>query len=165
MQKRNEMQNLHIQFYITCIDVPDTMLVYTGSPTATGTGTLQLILLDVNDNGPFLEVQEAIMCLKSPDPLTINIIDRDEKPFTSPFTAEINREARDNWTVAVLNDRKYTTKLEQIFISECSLKWSSFDDNPYSQNKSCPAMNQIFCTVNTPWKGQFCLILQKHRKK
>lgn len=81
------------------------LAVDNGSPTATGTGTLQLILLDVNDNGPFLEVQEAIMCLKSPDPLTINIIDRDEKPFTSPFTAEINREARDNWTVAVLNDQ------------------------------------------------------------
>ncbi|XP_040266682.1 cadherin-1 [Bufo bufo] len=79
--------------------------VDSGSPVATGTGTLQLILLDVNDNGPFLETPYVTWCLKSPDPLLINIIDRDERPFTDPYMAEINREARENWTTTLVNNQ------------------------------------------------------------
>ncbi|KAG8562958.1 hypothetical protein GDO81_015880 [Engystomops pustulosus] len=81
------------------------LAVDNGSPPATGTGTLQLTLIDVNDNTPFLEDQETVFCLKDPNPLFINIIDRDEKPFTGPYTAEINREARENWTTTVVNDQ------------------------------------------------------------
>ncbi|XP_069822187.1 cadherin-1-like [Dendropsophus ebraccatus] len=81
------------------------LAVDNGSPVATGTGTLQLILLDVNDNGPFLEDRDVIMCQRSPNPLLIGIIDRDEKPNTDPYTAEINREARDNWTATVVNNQ------------------------------------------------------------
>ncbi|XP_075694659.1 cadherin-1-like [Rhinoderma darwinii] len=81
------------------------LAVDNGSPTATGTGTLQLTLLDVNDNGPFLDEPEIVMCLRDPNPLLINITDRDEKPFTDPYAAEINREARDNWTSTVVNNQ------------------------------------------------------------
>ncbi|KAM9302022.1 LOW QUALITY PROTEIN: uncharacterized protein PAF06_015271 [Gastrophryne carolinensis] len=72
---------------------------------ATGTGTLQITLQDVNDNGPFLQYQDVVYCQKSAEPLSITIIDRDETPFTDPFMAEISREARENWTVSVVNNQ------------------------------------------------------------
>ncbi|XP_066440072.1 cadherin-1-like [Eleutherodactylus coqui] len=74
-----------------------------GFPTATGTGTLLLALQDVNDNGPFLENENVVWCLKNTEPLLVNIIDRDENPFKDPYKADINREARENWTVTVLH--------------------------------------------------------------
>ncbi|KAM5137797.1 cadherin-1-like [Mantella aurantiaca] len=76
-----------------------------GVPSTTGTGTLQIILGDVNDNGPYLEYREVVYCQKSPDPLSINIIDRDLPPFTSPYRAQLSKEARENWTASVVNDK------------------------------------------------------------
>ncbi|KAM3919449.1 cadherin-1-like [Leptodactylus fuscus] len=81
------------------------LAVDNGSPAATGTGTLQVILKDVNDNAPYLEYSQIVMCLRDPDPMVIDIIDRDESPFTDPFTAEINRDARENWTATVANNK------------------------------------------------------------
>ncbi|CAN2389418.1 Cadherins are calcium-dependent cell adhesion proteins [Pristimantis euphronides] len=81
------------------------LAVDSGLPTATGTGTLLLNLLDVNDNGPFLENEAVTWCLKSADPLLINIIDRDEKTNTLPYQADINREARENWTATVVHNQ------------------------------------------------------------
>ncbi|XP_073462076.1 cadherin-1-like [Aquarana catesbeiana] len=81
------------------------LAVDNGSPPATGTGTLQITLEDVNDNGPYLEYRDAVYCLKSADPVSINIIDRDLPPFTAPYRAELSREARDNWTISVENDK------------------------------------------------------------
>ncbi|XP_068116599.1 cadherin-1-like [Hyperolius riggenbachi] len=76
-----------------------------GSPTATGTGTLQITLTDVNDNGPYLENSFMVYCQKSPDPVANRIIDRDLPPFTEPYKVEVNKEARDNWTVYVDNNQ------------------------------------------------------------
>ncbi|XP_077306692.1 cadherin-1-like [Lithobates pipiens] len=81
------------------------LAVDNGSPPATGTGTLQIKLQDVNDNGPYPEYGDAVYCLKSADPVSINIIDRDLPPFTAPYRAELSREARNNWTVSVENDK------------------------------------------------------------
>ncbi|PIO14798.1 hypothetical protein AB205_0026510 [Aquarana catesbeiana] len=80
------------------------LAVDNGSPPTTGTGTLQITLEDVNDNGPYLEYRDAVYCLKSADPVSINIIDRDLPPFTAPYRAELSREARDNWTISIEND-------------------------------------------------------------
>ncbi|XP_077306670.1 LOW QUALITY PROTEIN: cadherin-1-like [Lithobates pipiens] len=80
------------------------LAVDNGSPPATGTGTLQIKLQDVNDNGPYPEFKDVVYCLKSADPVSINIIDRDLPPFTAPYRAELSREARNNWTVSVDND-------------------------------------------------------------
>ncbi|XP_022367183.1 cadherin-1 isoform X2 [Enhydra lutris kenyoni] len=70
-----------------------------GSPVATGTGTLLLILSDVNDNGPVPEPRNMDFCQKSPQPHVINIIDPDLPPNTSPFTAELTHGASVNWTI------------------------------------------------------------------
>uniref|UniRef100_A0A2I3G9D0 Cadherin-1 n=1 Tax=Nomascus leucogenys TaxID=61853 RepID=A0A2I3G9D0_NOMLE len=57
-----------------------------GSPVATGTGTLLLILSDVNDNAPIPEPRTIFFCERNPKPQVINIIDADLPPNTSPFT-------------------------------------------------------------------------------
>ncbi|KAI5762677.1 CDH1 [Gulo gulo luscus] len=70
-----------------------------GSPVATGTGTLLLILSDVNDNGPVPDPRNMDFCQKNPQPRVINIIDPDLPPNTSPFTAELTHGASVNWTI------------------------------------------------------------------
>uniref|UniRef100_A0A2K5IZF8 Cadherin-1 n=1 Tax=Colobus angolensis palliatus TaxID=336983 RepID=A0A2K5IZF8_COLAP len=70
-----------------------------GSPVATGTGTLLLILSDVNDNAPIPEPRNIFFCERNPKPQVINIIDADLPPNTSPFTAELTHGASANWTI------------------------------------------------------------------
>uniref|UniRef100_A0A2K6KXA1 Cadherin-1 n=1 Tax=Rhinopithecus bieti TaxID=61621 RepID=A0A2K6KXA1_RHIBE len=70
-----------------------------GSPVATGTGTLLLILSDVNDNAPIPEPRNIFLCERNPKPQVINIIDADLPPNTSPFTAELTHGASANWTI------------------------------------------------------------------
>nr|XP_042133563.1 cadherin-1 isoform X3 [Peromyscus maniculatus bairdii] len=70
-----------------------------GSPIATGTGTLLLVLSDVNDNAPIPEPRNMQFCQRNPQPHVINIIDPDLPPNTSPFTAELTHGASVNWTI------------------------------------------------------------------
>ncbi|XP_023573403.1 cadherin-1-like isoform X2 [Octodon degus] len=74
-----------------------------GSPIATGTGTLLLILSDVNDNAPIPEPRNMHFCQREPQPHVINIIDPDLPPNTSPFMAELTHGASANWTIEYLN--------------------------------------------------------------
>ncbi|XP_030915997.1 cadherin-1 [Geospiza fortis] len=60
-----------------------------GSPPATGTGTLLLTLLDVNDNGPEAEPRDITVCQRSPQPQLLTVTDRDLPPNTGPFRAEL----------------------------------------------------------------------------
>ncbi|KAM6962571.1 cadherin-2-like [Aplochiton taeniatus] len=78
-----------------------------GMPSASGTGTLQMFLLDINDNAPRVSPPEVEMCEK-PDPNAINITasDPDLTPNAGPFAFELaNRpaDARRNWTLARVN--------------------------------------------------------------
>uniref|UniRef100_A0A8B9G5H6 Cadherin domain-containing protein n=1 Tax=Amazona collaria TaxID=241587 RepID=A0A8B9G5H6_9PSIT len=60
-----------------------------GSPPATGTGTLLLTLLDVNDNGPEAEPRDITVCNRSPQEHVLTVTDRDLPPNTGPFRAEL----------------------------------------------------------------------------
>ncbi|XP_015209326.2 cadherin-2 [Lepisosteus oculatus] len=78
-----------------------------GIPPATGTGTLQIFLLDINDNAPQVFPQEAEICEK-PEPNAINItaIDADLNPNAGPFAFELARNPPDvkkNWTITRLS--------------------------------------------------------------
>ncbi|XP_030582622.1 cadherin-2-like [Archocentrus centrarchus] len=78
-----------------------------GIPPASGTGTLQIYLLDINDNAPHVFPPEVEMCEK-PDPNAINLTasDPDLSPNAGPFAFELaNRPAdvRRNWTLHRLN--------------------------------------------------------------
>ncbi|TMS20380.1 Cadherin-2, partial [Larimichthys crocea] len=78
-----------------------------GIPPASGTGTLQMYLLDINDNAPHVFPPEVEMCEK-PDPNAINITgsDPDLTPNAGPFAFELAfrpSDVRRNWTLSRVN--------------------------------------------------------------
>ncbi|NP_001165707.1 cadherin-2A precursor [Xenopus laevis] len=78
-----------------------------GIPPMSGTGTLQIYLLDINDNAPYVYPQEVEICDR-PDPNAINItaLDADINPNAGPFIFELPYSPMDikkNWTVTRLS--------------------------------------------------------------
>ncbi|MEQ2164787.1 Chromodomain-helicase DNA-binding protein [Goodea atripinnis] len=74
-----------------------------GEKKASGTGTLQIYLVDINDNAPKVFPQEAEICEK-PEPNAINItaLDGDLIPNAGPFAFELAHrpsDVRRNWTI------------------------------------------------------------------
>lgn len=72
-----------------------------------GTGTLQIYLLDINDNAPQVLPQEAETC-ETPDPNSINItaLDYDIDPNAGPFAFDLPLSPvtiKRNWTITRLN--------------------------------------------------------------
>lgn len=87
------------------------LLFHVGKPPASGTGTLQISLLDINDNSPKVFPQEAEICEK-PEPNAINItaVDGDLNPNAGPFAFELpNRpfDVRRNWTITRISGRLF----------------------------------------------------------
>ncbi|KAM6063911.1 LOW QUALITY PROTEIN: cadherin-1-like [Theristicus caerulescens] len=75
------------------------LAVDSGSPDATGTGTLLLLLQDVNDNGPMPEPRIFAICNQQPEEQTLTIVDKDLPPNTYPFKAVLEHGSSSNWTV------------------------------------------------------------------
>ncbi|XP_036040554.1 cadherin-4 isoform X2 [Onychomys torridus] len=78
-----------------------------GIPPASGTGTLQIYLIDINDNAPQLLPKEAQIC-ERPGLNAINITaaDADMDPNVGPYVFElpfIPTTVRKNWTITRLN--------------------------------------------------------------
>ncbi|NXM83449.1 CADH4 protein, partial [Oenanthe oenanthe] len=78
-----------------------------GIPPASGTGTLQIYLIDINDNAPELLPREAQIC-ERPNLSVINITaaDADIDPNVGPFVFElpsVPSAVRKNWTITRLN--------------------------------------------------------------
>ena len=78
-----------------------------GIPPASGTGTLQIYLIDINDNAPQLLPKEAQIC-ERPGLNAINITaaDADMDPNIGPYVFElpfIPPTVRKNWTITRLN--------------------------------------------------------------
>lgn len=80
---------------------------FAGTPPASGTGTLQIYLTDINDNAPHVFPPEVEMC-ERPEPNALNLTasDPDLSPNAGPFAFELaNRplDVRRNWTLHRLN--------------------------------------------------------------
>lgn len=94
---------------ILIITLPSfTLLVLlSGYPTASGTGTLQIYLLDINDNAPQVFPHEVEMCEKpAPNAINITASDPDLSANAGPFGFElVGRlfETHSNWTLSRLN--------------------------------------------------------------
>lgn len=78
-----------------------------GIPPMSGTGTLQVYLLDINDNAPQVLPQEAETC-ETPAPNAINItaLDYDIDPNAGPFAFDLPLAPagiKRNWTITRLN--------------------------------------------------------------
>ncbi|XP_064154587.1 cadherin-4-like isoform X2 [Anguilla rostrata] len=78
-----------------------------GSPPASGTGTLQIYLIDVNDNAPVLLPKEAQVCERiNTNSINITAADADVDPNVGPFIFELPvfpSTVRRNWTISRLN--------------------------------------------------------------
>uniref|UniRef100_F1MW29 Cadherin-4 n=2 Tax=Bos taurus TaxID=9913 RepID=F1MW29_BOVIN len=78
-----------------------------GIPPASGTGTLQIYLIDINDNAPELLPKEAQVCEKpSLNAINITAADADVDPNIGPYVFElpfVPASVRNNWTVTRLN--------------------------------------------------------------
>ncbi|XP_036389873.1 cadherin-4 [Megalops cyprinoides] len=78
-----------------------------GSPPASGTGTLQIYLIDVNDNAPVLLPKEAQICERiNTNSINITAADADIDPNVGPFIFELPTfpsSVRRNWTISRLN--------------------------------------------------------------
>ncbi|KAJ1122551.1 hypothetical protein NDU88_001037 [Pleurodeles waltl] len=77
-----------------------------GVPPASGTGTLQIYLIDINDNAPELIPKEAQICERpNAHAITITATDADRKPNGLPFNFELppSSVAKRNWTITRIN--------------------------------------------------------------
>lgn len=81
--------------------------VLAGDPAASGTGTLQIYLLDINDNAPHVFPPEVELCEKpAPNAVNITASDPDLSPNAGPFAFELAgrpSDVRRNWTLSRLD--------------------------------------------------------------
>ncbi|XP_038151113.1 cadherin-like protein 26 isoform X1 [Cyprinodon tularosa] len=69
-----------------------------GKPPMTGTATLHIHLIDVNDNVPQLDMNNLEICLSDGQTTSnISATDLDETPYGGPFTFELVGDVRGKW--------------------------------------------------------------------
>uniref|UniRef100_A0A3P9LDX7 Cadherin-1 n=1 Tax=Oryzias latipes TaxID=8090 RepID=A0A3P9LDX7_ORYLA len=74
------------------------------SVPATGTGTLIIILEDVNDNAPAIVERETQVCHQR-TPALLSIVDKDEAAHSAPYSVAVHEKYSANWT-AKMNESK-----------------------------------------------------------
>nr|XP_020664592.1 cadherin-2 [Pogona vitticeps] len=92
----------------------------TGIPPMSGTGTLQIYLLDINDNAPRVDPQEATTCeTLQPNATNITAIDDDIDPNAGPFAFELPNtppSVRRNWTIIRISGDRAQLALKIKFL-------------------------------------------------
>ncbi|XP_074140839.1 cadherin-13-like [Sminthopsis crassicaudata] len=84
------------------------LAIDSGDPPATGTGTLQIRLEDVNDNAPLIYPTLAKVCddTKDLNVVILGALDKDLHPNTDPFKFELNKQIGSDkfWKISKIND-------------------------------------------------------------
>uniref|UniRef100_H3BYY6 Cadherin-1 n=1 Tax=Tetraodon nigroviridis TaxID=99883 RepID=H3BYY6_TETNG len=80
---------------------------------ATGTGTLMVLLEDVNDNAPVIEERAFQVCRNKPAPQLLSVTDKDGPGNGAPFSVSLQDPSRSNWT-ARMNDSIETGIILQL---------------------------------------------------
>ncbi|XP_007450004.1 PREDICTED: cadherin-3 isoform X2 [Lipotes vexillifer] len=134
-----------------------------GSPPTTGTGTLLLTLMDVNDHGPVPEPCQITICNQSPLPQVLNITDKDLSPHTSPFRARLTHDSDIYW-MAEVNEKGDTVALSL----KKFLKQDTYDVHlslsDHGNKEQLTVIRATVCdchghveTCPERWKGSFLL--------
>ncbi|NXA34945.1 CADH1 protein, partial [Eudromia elegans] len=87
------------------------LAVDNGVPDATGTGTLLLVLRDVNDNGPMPEPRFFDICNRQPEEQMLTVVDKDLPPNTYPFQVALEHGSGTNWTARMVSQDQLGLKL------------------------------------------------------
>ncbi|TNN61086.1 Desmocollin-3 [Liparis tanakae] len=76
----------------------------------TGTGTVIIVVEDVNDNMPAIPTSELILCEKEGElgSIVVAAEDNDDTPFSSPFSFSLPSDHDGTWSVASFNDTAAT---------------------------------------------------------
>ncbi|KAA8593455.1 hypothetical protein FQN60_009571, partial [Etheostoma spectabile] len=132
-----------------------------GSPQASGTGTLQIYLIDVNDNAPVLIPREAQVCERARPNSRVNITasDADADPNVGPFVFELPSfpaSVRRNWTISRLSGDYAQLRLRipylEASVYEIPIIVSDSGNPPLSNRsvirvKVCPCDNNGDCSA------------------
>uniref|UniRef100_A0A3P9KCP8 Cadherin domain-containing protein n=1 Tax=Oryzias latipes TaxID=8090 RepID=A0A3P9KCP8_ORYLA len=65
---------------------------------ATGTGTLVIILEDVNDNPPFIEERIITVCRDASAPVLLTVTDRDGPLHSAPYNVMVHEASKPKWS-------------------------------------------------------------------
>lgn len=108
------MTNFHTLIILSSFLLTLFFFHFSGSPPASSTGTLQIFLIDVNDNAPSLVPNDAQICERSNmNSINITAVDADTDPNIGPFVFELPLHPsiiRRNWTISRINGEKCKEK-------------------------------------------------------
>ncbi|XP_068427691.1 desmocollin 2-like protein [Clinocottus analis] len=78
----------------------------------TGTGTVIIMVEDVNDNQPMIPTSELVLCEKEGELGSVLVVaeDSDQTPFSSPFSFSLPSDHDGKWSVTSFNDTAATLK-------------------------------------------------------
>ncbi|KAL7888148.1 hypothetical protein AOLI_G00031220 [Acnodon oligacanthus] len=67
----------------------------------TGTGTVLILIEDVNDNVPIIPKPDMVVCSRDGQrsSILVNAVDYDESPYSGPFTFELGKESEGKWKI------------------------------------------------------------------
>lgn len=115
--------SLNRPFHFTCLvifscrrdTIFSSLFLLPGSPAASGTGTLQIYLIDINDNSPALIPKESQICERmnrNVNGINITAADEDTDPNAGPFVFELSNfptSIRRNWTISRISGEGVST--------------------------------------------------------
>ncbi|XP_072278680.1 EP-cadherin-like [Pyxicephalus adspersus] len=110
------------------------MVIDDGIPFATGTGTLILQVLDVNDNGPVPNPRVFTMCNRNPEPMELAVSDADLPPNTYPYKVELSHGSEKTWRAEMKGTATMTLlPNEELQVGDYSLYVRLYDAQDRAQ--------------------------------
>ncbi|XP_043970339.1 cadherin-like protein 26 [Gambusia affinis] len=71
-----------------------------GEPSQTGTATLSINIIDVNDNAPSLDKSIIDMCQRDKiSSVSVTALDPDTEPYSGPFSFKLLGDVKDKWRI------------------------------------------------------------------
>ncbi|XP_011603960.2 cadherin-17 [Takifugu rubripes] len=92
------------------------------NPTMSSERVVSVRLLDVNDNFPKLVESKVFICVKKLEPVVLTATDKDNAPFSQPFTFSLaNGRKSPNWELTSIDGSTAQLTLKKIPISDLTI--------------------------------------------